>query len=114
MGTVLARFPEGDRLAEIQRELTDAGMDQATAEWRYERELAQLARDAEAIRAAFGLLTRLPLGQGPVRSESLGRAVGYFPLVGLALGALAGVAALILSAILPPWPAAIGVSSGPR
>lgn len=67
--------------------------------------------DLQAIRSAFGLLTQLPLGEGHVRPESLGRAVGYFPLVGLALGAIAGVTALLLSTFLPPWPAAIGVTA---
>lgn len=65
--------------------------------------------ELEAIRSAFGLLTRLPLGERQVRPEFLGRAVGYFPLVGLALGSIAGAGALILSSFLPPWPAAIGV-----
>ena len=56
-----------------------------------------------SIRAAFGLLTRLPVRPAPVVPE----AVWAFPLAGLAVGAIAGAghwAALALG--LPPGPAA--------
>jgi adenosylcobinamide-GDP ribazoletransferase len=67
------------------------------------------ADEIDAVRTAFGLLTQFPQGGLEVRTGMLGRAVGYFPLVGLALGAVAGVMALAGGSILPPWMAAVGV-----
>lgn len=67
------------------------------------------AREFEAIRSAFGLLTRAPLGEGRIAEASLGRSVGYFPLAGLALGGVAGAAAWLLDGFLAPWPAAVAV-----
>ncbi len=57
----------------------------------------------QPIRAAFGLLTRLPVRPAPVQPEG----VWAFPLAGLAVGAVAGIgywAALTIG--LPPGPAA--------
>jgi adenosylcobinamide-GDP ribazoletransferase len=53
------------------------------------------------IRVAFSFLTRLPIETGQVPSEDLGRAVGYFPLVGAALGAACLGAAALLQHALP-------------
>lgn len=65
--------------------------------------------EIDAMRAAFGLLTLWPQTGLEVGAGTLGRAVGYFPLVGVALGATAGVAALAAGSVLPPWPAAVAV-----
>ncbi|HMG54086.1 MAG TPA: adenosylcobinamide-GDP ribazoletransferase [Kofleriaceae bacterium] len=48
------------------------------------------------LAAAFGFLTRIPVGRGAVEPRELGRAVAWFPAVGAALGAaqLAGHRAL--------------------
>ncbi|SDE43947.1 adenosylcobinamide-GDP ribazoletransferase [Limimaricola pyoseonensis] len=58
---------------------------------------------SEAIRAALGLLTRLPVRPGPVLPHH-----GWaFPLAGLAVGGLAALVFWIASALgLPPGPAA--------
>jgi adenosylcobinamide-GDP ribazoletransferase len=57
----------------------------------------------KAVVAAFAFLTRLPVWRGPLRDQDLGRAVGFFPLVGLVLGlALTGVAAA-LGHLATPW-----------
>jgi len=57
----------------------------------------------EPVRAAFGLLTRLPVRPAPVRPEG----VWAFPLAGLAVGALAGLGYWgALSLGLPSGPAA--------
>jgi adenosylcobinamide-GDP ribazoletransferase len=50
---------------------------------------------------AFAFLTRLPVARGPVDDRSLGRAVGWFPAVGAALGATQLVAAHLLDALAP-------------
>jgi adenosylcobinamide-GDP ribazoletransferase len=63
----------------------------------------------QSIQTAFGLLSRIPLGGGASPPGAYGRAVAYFPLVGLVMGALGGMAAWLLSSFLPPWPAAIGL-----
>ena len=45
-----------------------------------------------AVRLAFGLLTIFPVGDpGPVTRRTAGRAVAFFPLVGLVLGVLGAV-----------------------
>jgi adenosylcobinamide-GDP ribazoletransferase len=61
------------------------------------------------LRAAFGLLTRAPVGPMDDRPGTLGTAVAYFPLVGLALGIVAALAGAVLIRLLPPWPVAVAV-----
>ncbi|MGZ9811746.1 adenosylcobinamide-GDP ribazoletransferase [Pseudoroseicyclus sp. H15] len=62
------------------------------------------------IAAAIGLLTRLPLGQSPVAAERGARAAWAFPVAGLVVGALAGLAgALALWLGLTPGLAAAAV-----
>lgn len=57
----------------------------------------------QPIRAAFGLLTRLPVGPAPVQPEE----VWAFPVAGLAVGAIAGLSFWVALALgLPPGPAA--------
>jgi adenosylcobinamide-GDP ribazoletransferase len=61
-----------------------------------------------ALITAFAFLTRLPVLAGPVSDRDLGRAVGFFPLVGLVLGLmvtglgywLAGTLPSVLGAVL--------------
>lgn len=61
-----------------------------------------------ALIAAFAFLTRIPVWAGPVSDRDLGRAVGFFPLVGLVLGLvvtglgywLAGTLPSVLGAVL--------------
>jgi adenosylcobinamide-GDP ribazoletransferase len=61
-----------------------------------------------ALVAAFGFLTRVPITRGPITDAELGRAVGYFPLVGAVLGLLlAGLGAGLARAALPPALAAV-------
>lgn len=66
---------------------------------------------AAALRSlviAFGFLTRAPVKTGAIADAELGRAVGFFPVVGLVLGlATAGVAAG-LSLVVPGALAAVG------
>jgi adenosylcobinamide-GDP ribazoletransferase len=53
--------------------------------------------------AAFGFLTRVPVGRGTFSDGELGRAVGFFPLVGAVLGlALAGLGAALADTPLAP------------
>ncbi len=56
---------------------------------------------------ALAFLTRLPLRTGAVEPAELGRAAGFFPLVGLLLGALLAAAQLGLARVLPPQLAAL-------
>jgi adenosylcobinamide-GDP ribazoletransferase len=53
------------------------------------------------IAAAFQFLTRLPLSRLAYKPDALPRAVKYFPLVGLAVGAAAAALYRLLSAHLP-------------
>lgn len=53
------------------------------------------------IAAAFQFLTRLPLNWLPYRGDTLRRSAKFFPLVGLALGSLAGAAHKLLLSHLP-------------
>jgi len=55
-----------------------------------------------ALRAAFSFLTRLPMGRGAVTERDLGRAVGFFPLVGLVLGLVLAGTAYALSGYVSP------------
>ncbi len=52
--------------------------------------------------AAFRFLTRLPLPGPPLEGRELGRALAYFPLAGLALGAITAGAARLLAPRLGP------------
>jgi adenosylcobinamide-GDP ribazoletransferase len=52
--------------------------------------------------AAFAFLTRLPVWRGPLSERDLGRAVGFFPLVGLVLGLVGMGLGHLLADILPP------------
>ncbi|CAA7624523.1 Cobalamin synthase [Candidatus Terasakiella magnetica] len=57
---------------------------------------------------AASFLTRLPLPLCPTMAAgALARAMRTFPLVGAALGLAAGLAAMLLNAVLPPLPAAL-------
>lgn len=60
-----------------------------------------------AARAAFIFFTRIPLGGFPYSAEEWRWAPAHFPLVGLVVGALSGVALLVL-APLGSWLAAAG------
>jgi adenosylcobinamide-GDP ribazoletransferase len=63
------------------------------------RSVGSIAVLLGGLRAAGMLLTRLPLGRGPVPAASLPLAAGFIPLVGLALGVLG---ALLLRLLEPP------------
>jgi adenosylcobinamide-GDP ribazoletransferase len=61
--------------------------------------------------AAFTFLTRVPVWRGPLLEADLGRAVGFFPLVGLVLGlALTGFAFVTQAALSPLLLAALLVA----
>jgi adenosylcobinamide-GDP ribazoletransferase len=58
-------------------------------------------RILQDIAAAFQFLTRLPLNWLPYKSDALSGAAKYFPLVGLAVGAIAAGLYLLLLTHLP-------------
>lgn len=60
-----------------------------------------MSRVLQDIAAAFQFLTRLPLNRLAYKPDALPRAVKYFPLVGLAVGASAAALYRLLSAHLP-------------
>jgi adenosylcobinamide-GDP ribazoletransferase len=60
------------------------------------------------LRLAISFLTRLPLPhQGGLPPGSLGRAMRFFPVAGLLVGALGGAVFALAHAILPAAPAAV-------
>jgi adenosylcobinamide-GDP ribazoletransferase len=61
-------------------------------------------RALAGARAAFGYLTVLPVPSGP--APDLGRAAGWFPVVGLALGGCLALAGAAADAVAPPAVAA--------
>jgi adenosylcobinamide-GDP ribazoletransferase len=67
-----------------------------------------LATPLRDLRVCLGFLTRFPAGGGDVEAGALARGAWAFPLVGVALGGLAGAACFLgLLAGLPPLLAAI-------
>jgi adenosylcobinamide-GDP ribazoletransferase len=74
-----------------------------------ESDSAELAGWWEELRLAAGFLTRLPLGLPPSpRRGTLAQAAWAFPLVGIAVGLLGGVAySLVAAAHVPPLAAAL-------
>jgi len=60
-----------------------------------------MSRILQDIAAAFQFLTRLPLNWLAYKPDALPRAIKYFPLVGLAVGAAAAALYRLLSAHLP-------------
>jgi adenosylcobinamide-GDP ribazoletransferase len=65
-----------------------------------------------AVRAAavaFGFLTRLPIRVADVDERDLGRSVAFFPVVGLALGALLAAAGWLVRGRLPPAAQAVAL-----
>lgn len=56
----------------------------------------------KSLRCAFAFLTRLPVGDAAFDGRDVGRALGWFPVVGLTVGLIQwGV--LLLTSALPPW-----------
>jgi adenosylcobinamide-GDP ribazoletransferase len=55
---------------------------------------------------AWQLLTAIPTGRGAPASQQPGRAMAWFPLVGLILGAILVISNSLLAALLPDLPAA--------
>jgi len=53
------------------------------------------------VAVAFGFLTRLPLRANEVEERELGRSVAFFPVAGLAVGALLAAAAWFMRGRLP-------------
>jgi adenosylcobinamide-GDP ribazoletransferase len=61
--------------------------------------------------AAFAFLTRLPVWAGPLRDNDLGRALTFFPVVGLVLGlVLTGLASLLTGTLTPELTAVVLVA----
>ena len=56
----------------------------------------------KGFRLAIGFLTILPARVGATRPGDLGRAAGWFPLVGLLLGIVLSAAAWLLGRLFPP------------
>lgn len=61
------------------------------------------------LAVAFGFLSCIPVGKGPVEEVDLGRSLGWFPAVGLAFGALLAGVALLLRDHLPPTLVAVAL-----
>jgi adenosylcobinamide-GDP ribazoletransferase len=61
------------------------------------------------LAVAFGFLTRLPLASAPAEPRALGRAVGWFPAVGAAIGAILVIAQRALDGALAPGPLAVAI-----
>lgn len=61
------------------------------------------------LRIAFGLLTRLPLPAADVRDGDLGRAVMFFPVVGLVMGIVLAMLALVAAGHEPASMVAVGL-----
>jgi adenosylcobinamide-GDP ribazoletransferase len=61
------------------------------------------------LAVAFGFLTRLPVASAPADPRALGRAVGWFPAVGAALGAILVIAQRMLDGALAPGPGAVAI-----
>jgi len=59
-------------------------------------------RAVRPVAVAFGFLTRLPLRAAEVEERDLGRSVAFFPVAGLALGALVSAAGWALRGHLAP------------
>ncbi|QAY65689.1 adenosylcobinamide-GDP ribazoletransferase [Paenibacillus protaetiae] len=58
--------------------------------------------------AAMQFLTRFPIPiTVPFEAQTLARSVIYFPLAGLAIGAVTAAAFSLLALLLPAWPAAV-------
>ena len=67
-----------------------------------QRALEWLRRQVTALAASFQFLTLVPpMIRRPLGPEELGRAVGYFPLVGVALGSLLAGLNALLGTFLP-------------
>jgi adenosylcobinamide-GDP ribazoletransferase len=60
-----------------------------------------------AFRAALGLLTRLPVGRGPLGPDDVARGAPLFPVVGAGIGAAAGGLAILVHPQLPALVAAV-------
>jgi adenosylcobinamide-GDP ribazoletransferase len=68
-------------------------------------------RALRALVAAFAFLTRLPVWAGPLRDGDLGRAVAFFPVVGLVAGlVLTGLGFALQGALPPPLVAVLQVA----
>jgi len=61
--------------------------------------------------AAFAFLTRLPVWRGPLVDRDLGRAVTFFPLVGLVIGLVLTGLCFALDQWLPPFVLAVLVAA---
>ncbi len=62
-----------------------------------------------AFLLAIAFLTRVPLGVAPAREGELARALAFFPVVGLGLGAALGSVAWLLRGVLTPTLAAVAI-----
>ena len=72
-----------------------------------------LRREARLLAAAFGMLTRLPVPAVVHQADWLARAGKYFPLVGLAIGAVAAAVFAGAASLWPaPVPALLALASG--
>src|SRR5215472_12658169 len=76
-------------------------------------ESAELAGWWEELRLALGFLTRLPLAlPAPLPQGALARAGWAFPLIGIAIGLLGGIAYSLAMAARLPAPAAALIAIG--
>lgn len=76
---------------------------------------ALAALDHQLIRpltTAFAFLTRLPIRAGAISDRDLGRAVGFFPVVGLVLGLAVASLAYAAAHVFPPTMVAVLVVAG--
>jgi adenosylcobinamide-GDP ribazoletransferase len=74
---------------------------------------ARRSAPLSGLRAAFGFLTRLPVGRlGGTRDGDLTRAAAWFPVVGLAVGAISAGLRLAAGTVLPGAPSTVIALAG--
>lgn len=72
---------------------------------------AELRRELRLCAAAFQMLTRLPVSNGPLQADWLARSAKYFPFVGIVVGGMAAAVLLLAAWIWPmPIPALLAVA----
>ena len=70
-------------------------------------------REMRLLAASVQMLTRVPVRTGPPQADWLARSAKYFPLIGLAVGAVSGAVHWLAGLVWPqPLPAFLAVAAG--